>query len=64
MVIAFVIHQSPVTNRRRRTTPTVILPSSYNHPTFLYLYIYSIFFSSKLNIFTRFSFIPTQTQNV
>lgn len=40
MLIAFVRYQIPITNRRRRATPTVILPSSYHHPTFLYYYIY------------------------
>ena len=60
MVIAFVIHQSPVTNRRRRATPTVILPSSYHHPTFLYLYIYIAFFFIQMKHFSSL-FVYTHT---
>lgn len=59
MLIAFVRYQIPITNRRRRATPTVILPSSYHHPTFLYLYIYiAFFFRPNETFFLAFRLYP------
>lgn len=54
MVIAFVIHQSPVTSRRRHATTTIILP-------FIYLYI-AFFFIQMKHFSPLFVYTHTDTK--